>query len=768
MSSDGRYDVYKYGPKNTATNSGALIFLYDSLTGSNTLILSNAFALGGPYEDDAYGPEISVDGRYVAWVTNIVDGTGTNHSAVRLFDTQTLTDTLASQDQSGGISPNTFSDTPVLSSDGRFISFLSSANDLATNQVAGGGTYLYHRDQQSGTTRLANVDLAGMVPGVPSVSSDGRFIAFATGDMLLNGDTNRACDVFVRDTMTESNELISMRDASVLSQSASGISLAPQYSVSSDGRWIAFTSLAPDLVTNDFNNSQDVFAYDRQKGSNILVSIGNTGYAATGGPSFNPVISPNGRYVAFLSSATDLLVTNMTNFGYFANNLYLRDLQYGTTALVAGNRVPSVPTDSLNPTFSLDNQYLAYVRRTNDNFGSSSANFSVLRYDVSSGTTTNFPGNVSPAIAPSMSADGRFTAFALVGVSAVVWDSQDLILYSSFFRPSSVLSLALSPTGTRLAMQNTTSVYVVDFRANAASNTFLYSASAGVPPIRNGPVWSADGRYFVFAGAVSAFPWSNNVFLYDIQTKSTNLVSVNSNHTGGANGICDWPVISGDGRFILFSSNAKNIVPLPNTNEANLYVFDRVTGSNSLLAVIPPSTSWNEWRAKPAINGDGRVIVFQSPGSMSTGGLDLNRSQDIFAISRAPWGATDSDTDGIPDAWMIYYFGHATGQGGDQSLALDDADGDGMVNLQEYLAGTDPRIAASVLRLGISSVPSGNGLLLTWPAVPGKSYKVQYKNSLTDASWTDVSEPITFGGLTASYRATPSQSARYYRAVASD
>ena len=162
------------------------------------------------------------------------------------------------------------------------------------------------------------------------------------------------------------------------------------------------------------------------------------------------------------------------------------------------------------------------------------------------------------------------------------------------------------------------------------------------------------------------------------------------------------------------------------------------------------------------INGDGRIVAFQSwnPGLVAG---DLNRVQDVLALLQ--WGTIDSDADGIPDLWMTHYFGHPTGQAGDLSLAQDDADGDGMSNLQEYLAGTDPTDLASVLRLQIAAlVSSPNNVRLNWPAVPGKNYRVQFKDDLNDSVWQEA--PGVVIGNQGSFAVQADQPSRFYRVTA--
>ncbi len=117
--------------------------------------------------------------------------------------------------------------------------------------------------------------------------------------------------------------------------------------------------------------------------------------------------------------------------------------------------------------------------------------------------------------------------------------------------------------------------------------------------------------------------------------------------------------------------------------------------------------------------------------------------------SSAPYASAntasfDSDGDGVGDCWMLKYFGHVSGEAADNSRASDDRDGDGMSNLQEFLAGTNPTNSMSALRI-TGVVVSGNGVKLTWRAVGGKQYVVQ-TNATPGTGFNDLSPVITMPG----------------------
>ena len=180
------------------------------------------------------------------------------------------TTTLASVNRTGTNGGNDDSFLPALSADGRFLAFGSDASDLVVTDTNGRAD-MFVRDLQKRTTTLASVNRGGTDSansgsfGSPALSADGRFVAFtSTASDLVATDTNGESDVFVRDLQTGTITLVSVNGAGT--DSGNRGSSSPL--LSADGRFVAFGSIASDLVATDTNGNQDVFVCNRDREMN--------------------------------------------------------------------------------------------------------------------------------------------------------------------------------------------------------------------------------------------------------------------------------------------------------------------------------------------------------------------------------------------------------------------------------------------------------------------------------------------------------------------
>jgi Tol biopolymer transport system component len=283
--------------------------------------ISEFYGMGGDGDSDA--PAISDDGRYVAFVSEATNLTpesdpgfgGSAQILVHNRDTAELQ--LMSKSASGEVG-NLASGPPSISSNGRFVAFASRATNLVPGDGNGvGDIILRDRDTdangifdetESTSMTLVRRDGESQSDGGsldPAISADGNFVAFwSSASNLVPGDGNSTSDVFVYAVQTQTVERVSVNDNG---EEGNDLSFLP--AISGDGRFVAFASVASNLVPDDTNGASDVFVFDRASRTIERVSVNNQGEQAPNGfvPTSRPSISTDGRFVAFGSTASNLM-----------------------------------------------------------------------------------------------------------------------------------------------------------------------------------------------------------------------------------------------------------------------------------------------------------------------------------------------------------------------------------------------------------------------------------------------------------------------------
>lgn len=349
ISADGRFVAFESSASDIVPNGTfGGVFVRDMQMG---VTKAASIRLNGASASGRLGA-ISPDARYVAFVTGETNLTNLPEvgSGLDVFvRDMTLNETkMVSVNQAGTTSGNSDSGLyhnalaqVVISPDGRYVGFLSNANDLVSNDLPGAIPDLFIRDLMLGTTRLINVDYETAVsaegdPGNPVMSADGRYIAYQNfSGRLAPNDANSDFDIFLYDVQSQVNSLVSIRNGG--GASANGRSVFP--AITPDGRFVAFSSTATNLTsTTDTNLFEDVFVRDRNTGINTLVSAGRGTNIGGNNVSDGPSISNDGRFVAFYSFATNLTLGVDKNR---SRDAFLRDVTGGETACVSSSRPPN-------------------------------------------------------------------------------------------------------------------------------------------------------------------------------------------------------------------------------------------------------------------------------------------------------------------------------------------------------------------------------------------------------------------------------------------
>ena len=539
---------------------------------------------------------------------------------------------------------------------------------------------------------------------------------------LVPGDTNNANDIFVYELDTGLTERINVKTDG--SQAADGMSLAP--SISENGRYVAFESSSDGLVSGDQNGLWNIFVRDRLNGSTEMVDINDQGVTANMRSGYAR-ISPNGRYVTFLSTATNLdcAATQTPKIWIFTHD---RESSHTWLASTPDDGQPTTEdaafsvVDNLGRTlyFSQARDVDGYLPGQNGFYLSTAVNPQRLcgNFDLKVAPVDDLPTPDMPE--PIRAGRGSLTRLTSTQLQASDPDSPpEQIVYTLTGAPAHG---ALVKGGARMALGeyftqadldagrmsywNDGSQVDSDGLDLTLSNVgpvmeYVSRANNGTPAnamsAHNVSV-SADSRYVAFSSLASLVSDDTNnnydVFVRDLLNQTTERISIGWDGTeangasgvatlssdgrwvafvseasnlveGDTNGIWDYftydrltgatrrvsvsssgeqadqniaypypPTISADGRFVAFSSDAGNLVPNDVNGAEDVFVFDQLMGTIELISATTDGYAGNSWSRKPSISADGRWVAFESQADDLAPGVP-NPDSDVFVFDRA-------------------------------------------------------------------------------------------------------------------------------------
>jgi len=460
-------------------------------------------------------PAISADGRFVAFTSRSsqhVPGDTNGNVDVFVQERATGATERVSLD-SNGTQSNSVSSRPVISADGRFVAFQSDAGNLVPGDT-NGKTDVFVHDRATGTTERVSLDSNGnQVNGystAPAISADGRFVAFESDAHRLVSGDTNPQDVFVRDRATGTTERVSLD-----SNGNQGNSYSLASAISADGRFVAFLSDASNLVPGDTNRRRDVFVHDRATGTTERVSVDSNG-AQSADRSLGLAISADGRFVAFESAANNL-VPGDTNY---ASDILVHDRETGTTERVSldsngnqGNR------DNWRPAISADGRLVAFTSESSLVPDDTNATQDVFIRDRALGTTERVSiatcgTDVSRGSsgAPSISADGTAVAFWSNSINLVANDTNRRD--DLFVRATNT---AASPALCPIA-EESTAVEIRDAATGTLFNTLSFAAQLDPRQVLALPDLNGNGSAEVGVSLLSTPGKADRVVIKDTAT----------------------------------------------------------------------------------------------------------------------------------------------------------------------------------------------------------------------------------------------------------
>jgi uncharacterized repeat protein (TIGR01451 family) len=652
---------------------------------------------------------ISADGRYLAFtsaVNSVVTGDLGFTDDVFVTDRVTGRIEPVSRGLSGALANGT-SDSARISADGRYITFLSRASNLVANDTNGVADIFVY-DRTTAQISLVSVGASGEPANAqsrePVISADGRFVAFTSSATNLVAPATTFAGIFVRDRL-----LGQTYHASVTSAGVPANQTSDSPALSANGRYVAFESWASNLAGLDTNNTTDVFRHDLQTGTTVLVSVADGGSSANA-DSHNPSLSADGSSVAFDSYASNLVPGDTST-----RDVFVRHVPAGTTTRVS---VTPAGTTSNNwsywPSLSDDGRYVAFgSEATNLVAGDTNGDLDAFVRDLAGATTTRVSVSTlgtpsdSDITMPFLSADGRYVGF---GSEAWSLDASDLNDFTDVFvydtqtatmqagvrmdygtqaagksSQARIVSapgarfVAFTSRGANLAPGDITPLndaFVRNLDTGATERISVASDGGQANSDGYWPQISSDGRYAAFysyaTNIAGGDSFALDVFARDRQAATTELVSRSSSGQAGNNQSSGF-ALSGNGRYVAFHSTATNLVVGDNNGQRDIFLRDRDTNTTTRVSVSSSGQEANGASLAIAISNDGNLIAFASDATNLAAG-DTNAASDVYlrdvaagttvrisnTAGGAPGNGTSTDPAMSPDGRYVAFMSAAS------------------------------------------------------------------------------------------------------------
>jgi len=669
ISGDGRYVLFGSEASNLGVTQTRQVFRHDLLTGETLLV---GIGPDGNEFDSVFPQDLSADGNLAvftanddsqAWMRNITEGESV----------------LLSQGI-GGEPANSFIRDVEISGSGEFVVFESDSDNLVADD--GNGTRdIFIHNLIAGT--IERIDsLADDDPNdqsvTPTISANGRWVAFSSSaNNLIASDTEGQQDVFLYDRLTDTTVRISEEENGVGGNAASS---APR--ISPDGRFVLFESAASNFVveTRGMNVIRNLFLYDRDEAS--LQQVAADAFA----PQTGCVTSDTTQVlIAYTTGSHPLIPANLERLQLVSETVSLDPLRR-TTARRGDVRVissvdPAIPVtigseSSSNPAPSANGRYVAFVSRAENVLGIAAPGSQLVRLDLENNervllSQANpafiqfFDGGASPT---NVSISGNGNRVAFVSASSLLVDDDENALSDVFVRnvPAGItrrVSVASDgsqangfSTAARISADGDSVVFessadnLVASDSNGSIDVFVHRLSSGLTErasvstqglakASSRPDINLDGRYVVFQSSGNLLDdggadfTSTQIWLRDLQEGTTELISTDAAALPG-DGNSSFPRISATGRWILFRSSAVLDPAFPTLPDDALYLYDRQTGNNRLISLDEEDLPVPISRGGAQLAADGSAVLFQR--AVKSG--EKNQDQDQNALGSSPDG----------------------------------------------------------------------------------------------------------------------------------